>query len=49
MSSRRKLAVALDAPLGETDDLPLILIWGGSQGSRSINQATWATLPEAAA
>jgi UDP-N-acetylglucosamine--N-acetylmuramyl-(pentapeptide) pyrophosphoryl-undecaprenol N-acetylglucosamine transferase len=25
---------------------PLVLIWGGSQGSRSINQATWAALNE---
>jgi UDP-N-acetylglucosamine--N-acetylmuramyl-(pentapeptide) pyrophosphoryl-undecaprenol N-acetylglucosamine transferase len=24
----------------------LVLIWGGSQGSRSINQATWAALNE---
>ncbi len=24
---------------------PLILVWGGSQGSRTINQATWGALP----
>ena len=44
--SRRKLATALDTPLGETGELPLILVWGGSQGSRSINRTTWAALPE---
>lgn len=26
-------------------ELPLVLVWGGSQGSRSINQATWDALP----
>ncbi len=26
-------------------DAPLLLVWGGSQGSRSINQATWDALP----
>jgi UDP-N-acetylglucosamine--N-acetylmuramyl-(pentapeptide) pyrophosphoryl-undecaprenol N-acetylglucosamine transferase len=25
--------------------LPLLLVWGGSQGSLSINQATWRALP----
>ena len=30
----------------EQNDLPLTLIWGGSQGARSINQATWSKLSE---
>jgi UDP-N-acetylglucosamine--N-acetylmuramyl-(pentapeptide) pyrophosphoryl-undecaprenol N-acetylglucosamine transferase len=30
---------------GPNAELPLLLIWGGSQGSRSINQATWSALP----
>jgi UDP-N-acetylglucosamine--N-acetylmuramyl-(pentapeptide) pyrophosphoryl-undecaprenol N-acetylglucosamine transferase len=37
------LAVALDRPLSA--DLPLVLVWGGSQGSLNINNATWAALP----
>lgn len=32
---------SLDRP-----ELPLVLIWGGSQGARSINQATWQGLTE---
>lgn len=30
----------------ETTAAPLTLIWGGSQGARSINQATWSQLEE---
>ena len=26
--------------------LPLVLVWGGSQGSRNINEALWAVLPQ---
>jgi UDP-N-acetylglucosamine--N-acetylmuramyl-(pentapeptide) pyrophosphoryl-undecaprenol N-acetylglucosamine transferase len=45
--ARRTLAAALDRPLdtGPAADLPLLLVWGGSQGSRTINQATWGALP----
>lgn len=28
----------------DTDKLPLLLVWGASQGARSINRATWAAL-----
>ncbi len=42
--SRQKLAQALSRPLD--DQLPLVLVWGGSSGARSINRATWALLPE---
>jgi UDP-N-acetylglucosamine--N-acetylmuramyl-(pentapeptide) pyrophosphoryl-undecaprenol N-acetylglucosamine transferase len=45
---RKKLAMALARPLaaGEPDGqtLPLVLVWGGSQGSRTINRAIWAAL-----
>ncbi len=43
-SARHKLAHLLQRPLA--DGLPLTLVWGGSSGSRSINQATWAMLPD---
>lgn len=42
--ARIMLAQRLQRPLA--DELPLTLVWGGSQGSRSINQATWAMLPQ---
>ena len=42
--ARRKLAQALSRPLD--DPLPLVLVWGGSSGARSINRATWAILPD---
>lgn len=41
-AARRQLAAALDRPLN--DDVPLVLIWGGSGGARSINRATWGSL-----
>lgn len=47
---RRQLAQKLQRPLDQTNEqaapLPLILVWGGSQGSRTINEATWAALPK---
>ena len=42
--ARETLAKQLDLPLGGAD--PLLLVWGGSQGSRSINFATWQALEE---
>jgi UDP-N-acetylglucosamine--N-acetylmuramyl-(pentapeptide) pyrophosphoryl-undecaprenol N-acetylglucosamine transferase len=45
VESRRKLAQIIDRPsMDGSDDLPLVLIWGGSLGARSINMATWAAL-----
>ncbi|MEZ4859769.1 MAG: UDP-N-acetylglucosamine--N-acetylmuramyl-(pentapeptide) pyrophosphoryl-undecaprenol N-acetylglucosamine transferase [Caldilineaceae bacterium] len=46
---RRQLAAQLERPLdasGEAGPQPLVLVWGGSQGSRNINEATWAALPQ---
>lgn len=47
---RRQLAKRLQRPLahpgGDGRPLPLVLVWGGSQGARSINQATWAGLTQ---
>jgi UDP-N-acetylglucosamine--N-acetylmuramyl-(pentapeptide) pyrophosphoryl-undecaprenol N-acetylglucosamine transferase len=43
--ARRKLGEALgwNAPgEGAVNGLPLVLIWGGSQGARAINQAVWS-------
>ncbi|MFN8443616.1 MAG: glycosyltransferase [Caldilineaceae bacterium] len=42
--ARRTLAQSLHRPL--LDEVPLVLVWGGSSGARSINRATWALLPE---
>ena len=48
--ARSLLATTLGHPLG-TDvaagerEAPLLLVWGGSQGSRNINNATWEALP----
>jgi UDP-N-acetylglucosamine--N-acetylmuramyl-(pentapeptide) pyrophosphoryl-undecaprenol N-acetylglucosamine transferase len=46
---RRQLAGRLQRPLADVERdgtmRPLILVWGGSQGSRTINQATWGALP----
>ncbi len=46
--SRRKLAQALGVSFDEPDgaQLPLLLVWGGSSGSRAINQATWSALEQ---
>ena len=45
---RRQLAEQLQRPLNEPGDdgapLPLLLVWGGSQGARNINRCTWAAL-----
>lgn len=44
--ARRQLGLALGAEWGEGEGhVPLLLVFGGSQGSRSINQAIWSALP----
>jgi UDP-N-acetylglucosamine--N-acetylmuramyl-(pentapeptide) pyrophosphoryl-undecaprenol N-acetylglucosamine transferase len=42
-AARRELAGLLPWPQlgGELAALPLLLVWGGSQGARAINRATW--------
>lgn len=42
-AARRELAGAMQVSFDEPDgtQLPLILIWGGSQGARPINRAVW--------
>ncbi len=42
--ARRRLADALQWPGGGSSTLPLLLIWGGSQGARAINRAAWANM-----
>lgn len=45
--ARQKLAQIIDRPaMDGSDELPLVLIWGGSLGSRSINLATWGALAD---
>ena len=46
-AARQELAERLQRPslAPAASDLPMLLVWGGSQGSRSINQATWDALP----
>lgn len=48
-AARQQLAERLGWPALATDPkqaaLPLVLVWGASQGSRNINQALWAILP----
>lgn len=39
-------ALELDLDSDGEDHLPLLLVWGGSQGSRNINNAIWQALPE---
>ncbi len=45
-ANRCRLAQALHLPLGVPAQLPLLLVWGGSQGSRNINEALWAILAD---
>jgi UDP-N-acetylglucosamine--N-acetylmuramyl-(pentapeptide) pyrophosphoryl-undecaprenol N-acetylglucosamine transferase len=46
-AARRQLAQTIDRPaMDGSDGLPLVLVWGGSLGSRSINLATWAALAD---
>jgi UDP-N-acetylglucosamine--N-acetylmuramyl-(pentapeptide) pyrophosphoryl-undecaprenol N-acetylglucosamine transferase len=46
-AARTRLAQLIDRPtLDGSDGLPLVLIWGGSQGARSINLATWHALAD---
>lgn len=46
-TARAELARKIDRPMMDgSDDLPLILVWGGSSGARSINLATWAALAD---
>lgn len=42
----RRLQRPLMSPTAAGQALPLLLVWGGSQGSRNINQSTWAALPK---
>jgi UDP-N-acetylglucosamine--N-acetylmuramyl-(pentapeptide) pyrophosphoryl-undecaprenol N-acetylglucosamine transferase len=43
--ARHSLTAALEWPQG-AEAAPLILIWGGSQGARVINRATWASVKQ---
>ncbi len=44
--ARRHLAQALERPTLAERGMPLVLVWGGSQGARVINEATWAGLAQ---
>jgi UDP-N-acetylglucosamine--N-acetylmuramyl-(pentapeptide) pyrophosphoryl-undecaprenol N-acetylglucosamine transferase len=44
-AARAELAKAINRPLNEWGT-PLLLVWGGSLGSRNINQSTWKALPQ---
>ena len=49
--ARRRLAALLGWPESQAggdaaNDLPLLLVWGGSQGARAINRATWGAVGE---
>jgi UDP-N-acetylglucosamine:LPS N-acetylglucosamine transferase len=46
-ASRCRLAEQLARPLCTHGmNLPLVLVWGGSQGSRNINESLWTALPQ---
>ncbi|MBX3051177.1 MAG: glycosyltransferase [Caldilineaceae bacterium] len=46
-TARQQLGQALGVEWREDDShLPLLLVFGGSQGAHSINQAIWSALPE---
>lgn len=46
-AARYQLATRLSRSLiTEGQALPLVLVWGGSQGSRNINESLWAALPQ---
>jgi UDP-N-acetylglucosamine--N-acetylmuramyl-(pentapeptide) pyrophosphoryl-undecaprenol N-acetylglucosamine transferase len=46
-AARQQLAQTIDRPaMDGSDNLPLLLVWGGSQGARSINLATWVALAD---
>lgn len=46
-TAREQLARIIDRPtMDGSDEIPLVLVWGGSSGSRSINMATWAALSD---
>ena len=48
--ARRQLGEALHVTLDEPGSpaVPLLLVWGGSQGARAINRATWGAAAELA-
>ena len=46
-AARQQLARTIDRPtMDGSDEMPLILVWGGSLGARSINLATWTALAD---